>query len=106
MSADVLRRAAQRPNAPPRLARAADAVLEGKFSWEDVASGQCQHPLARALYTGKAREVLGPALREAAGELAQEQQARAEQTEQASPARRVWQDDDQDFSQRTYLEYW
>ena len=104
MSADVLREAAQRPYAPPRLLRAADKVVEGAFSWEDVASGRCAHPVARSLFTAKAHETLWPFLREVAGEL------------DAEPAEPVAQDkidgargpgdfDDEDFSATTYLQH-
>jgi hypothetical protein len=69
MSAEVLRRAALRPDAPPRLLRAADAVLDGKFSWAEVASGHCAHPIALALFTPKAHETLWPLLRGVADEI-------------------------------------
>jgi hypothetical protein len=91
LSAEVLRTAAQRPNPPPRLARAADAVLEGKFSWEDVAGGRCEHPFARSLYTPKAERTLGPFLRAVATEL------------QQPPVERGSVPDEDDFSLHTYL---
>lgn len=79
---------------PPRLARAADAVLEGKFSWEDVAGGRCEHPFARSLCTPKAERTLGPFLREVAAELQQPPD---------QPVERNDVPDDDDFSLRTYL---
>lgn len=72
MTAEVLRRAAADRNAPPRLLRAADAVLEGKFTWEEAANYQSPHPLAQALFTPKARETLWPMLRETAERISKE----------------------------------
>ncbi|GAB3736651.1 hypothetical protein GCM10027598_63800 [Amycolatopsis oliviviridis] len=103
-SADVFRAAASRQDVPPRLARAADAVLEGKFTWEDVAAGTCEHPLALALFTPKAKKTLWPALTAVETEL-----ATAEPGEEPAPppppprARRAPVADD-DFSDVTYLE--
>ncbi|MBB5854732.1 hypothetical protein HDA45_004819 [Amycolatopsis umgeniensis] len=97
-TAEVYRRAAARPDAPPRLARAADCVLEGKFSWEEVAAGTCPHPLAQALFTPKAQEKLWPLLAEVAAEPAQAPPP-------AAPARAVKAPPtDDDFSEFTYLE--
>lgn len=72
ISAEALRRAAQRADAPRRLTRIADAVLEGKFTWEEVAGGQCEHPLALTLFTPKARETVWPLLMEAEAEIGAE----------------------------------
>jgi hypothetical protein len=69
ISAEALRRAAQRTDAPRRLTRIADAVLEGKFTWEEVAGGRCEHPLALTLLTPKARETVWPLLAEAEAEI-------------------------------------
>ncbi|TDP91865.1 hypothetical protein [Labedaea rhizosphaerae] len=69
MSAEVLRRAAARRDAPERLLRVADAVLEGKFTWAEVASGATDHPLAVLLFTPKAHETLWPLLQQVAAEL-------------------------------------
>lgn len=69
MSAEVLRRAAKHRDAPERLLRAADAVLEGKFSWEEVASHTTDHPLAALLFTPKAHRALWPLLERTAAEL-------------------------------------
>ncbi|HEX5115258.1 MAG TPA: hypothetical protein VFW65_08675 [Pseudonocardiaceae bacterium] len=96
LSAEVLRQAAERPNLPPRLARAADAVLEGKFTWEDVAGGRCEHPFARSLFTPKADETLGPFLRAVAEELQPDQPVQ--------PVQHADVPDDDDFSLHTYLE--
>lgn len=63
---DALRRAAQLPGAPPRLTNVADGVLEGKFTWAEVASGRCAHPLAQALYTPRAQRLLAPILEQLA----------------------------------------
>lgn len=63
-----------RRDAPPRLLRAADAVLEGKFSWEEVVEHTADHPVALMLDTPKARDTLWPLLQEVADELAAEQQ--------------------------------
>jgi hypothetical protein len=82
MSAEILRRAAELRNAPPRLLRAADAVLDGKFSWEDVASGRCEHPKALALFTAKAQETLWPLLREVAEEIDSDKPEHKEPTAQ------------------------
>jgi hypothetical protein len=95
LSAEVLREAAQRPHAPPRLLRAADAVLDGRFTWDDVAGGRCEHPFAQSLFTPRAEETLWPYLREVADELAEPRDRRAE-TEPAA------EDDEEDFSLRTY----
>ncbi|MPZ80470.1 MAG: hypothetical protein GEV28_08770 [Actinophytocola sp.] len=59
---DALRRAAQLPGAPARLTNVADGVLEGRFTWAEVASGRCSHPLAQALYTPRAQRLLAPIL--------------------------------------------
>jgi hypothetical protein len=97
LSAEVLRKAAERPHAPHRLLRAADAVLDGKFTWEDVADGRCEHPFARSLFTPKAHETMWPLLREVADEL-QKPPARA-------PVRpHVSDDEEEDLSLRTYRE--
>jgi uncharacterized protein YukE len=72
MTAEVLRKAAERKDAPPRLLRAADAVREGKFSWEEAAGFQSPHPLAQSLFTPKARETLWPMLREVAKQIGTE----------------------------------
>ena len=69
LSPEVLRRASVRRDAPPRLLRAADAVLEGKFSWEEVADGTADHPLANALHTPRAHATLWPLLQQVADEL-------------------------------------
>ncbi|GLY70647.1 hypothetical protein [Amycolatopsis taiwanensis] len=69
LSAEALRRAASRPGAPPRLTRIADAVLEGKLSWEDAVNGQSEHPAALALFTPKARETAWPLVHQAAAEI-------------------------------------
>jgi hypothetical protein len=91
-SAEVFERAAARPEASPRLTRAAGAVADGKFSWEDVASGTCEHPLALALFSPAAKETVWPLLVEVAAEPAP-----------ARP-RRAPVDDDEDYSEFTYLE--
>jgi hypothetical protein len=95
LRSDVLREAALRPHAPPRLLRAADAVLDGKFTWEDVASGRCEHPFARSLFTPKAEETVWPFLREVADDLAPPPEPRARRPRSAD-------DDEEDFSFRTY----
>jgi hypothetical protein len=98
MSAEVLRRAAARPHASQRLLRVADAVREGKFTWEDIAGGQCTHPLAGTLLTPKARETLWPVLDRVAAELEAE---KAPEPEPAPAPRRRRVDDDDggyDFS--------
>ncbi|AUI64950.1 hypothetical protein [Amycolatopsis sp. BJA-103] len=98
-TAEVFGRAAARPDVPPRLARAADCVREGKFSWEEVASGNCEHPLAQALFAPRAQEKLWPLLAEVAAEL---ESAPAP----AAPPRRARRAPatDDDFSEHTYLE--
>jgi hypothetical protein len=98
LSADVLRRAATHPHAPQRLLRVADGVLDGKFTWEDVASGRCPHPLAGTLLTPRARETLWPLLDRVATELAAENAPEPE--EPPAPRRRRIDDDDEgyDFS--------
>ncbi|HVV14663.1 hypothetical protein [Amycolatopsis sp.] len=68
-SAEALRRAAGRAGAPRRLTRIADAVLEGKLTWEEVAGGRCEHPLALTLCTPRARETVWPLLAEAEAEI-------------------------------------
>jgi len=95
LSADVLREAAQRPHAPPRLLRASDAVLDGKFTWDDVAGGRCEHPFARSLFTPKAEETVWPFLQEVADEAAEPPDRRTD-PEPASHG------DEEDFSLRTY----
>ena len=69
ISAEALRRAAQRADALRRLTRIADAVLEGRLTWEEVAGGRCEHPLALTLFTPKARETVWPLLKEAEAEI-------------------------------------
>lgn len=91
LSAEVLRRAATQPYASQRLLRVADAVREGKFTWEDVASGRCTHPLAGTLLTPKARETLWPVLDQVAAELEAE---KAPEPEPPPAARRRRPDDD------------
>src|SRR5262252_7400927 len=78
LSAEVLSRAAARRDAPPRLLRAADAVLEGKFSWQEVADGATNHPLAMSLHTPRAHETLWPLLQQVADELGAQDQAQPE----------------------------
>ena len=68
MTPDLLRRAASRPDAPKRLTRAADAVRDGKFSWEEVAAGTADHPVARSLLSGKAMGLLIPLLEKVSAE--------------------------------------
>ncbi|MEU3623451.1 hypothetical protein BS329_28830 [Amycolatopsis coloradensis] len=97
-TAEVYRRAAARPDAPPRLTRAADCVLDGKFSWEEVAAGTCPHPLAQALFTPKAQEKLWPLLAEVAA-AAEPAPAPAEPRRARKPPPA-----DDDFSGFTYLE--
>lgn len=58
--AAALRKAATHPRAPRRLQRAADAVLDGKFSWEDVVQGTCTHPYAMSLFTRGAEREMWP----------------------------------------------
>ncbi len=101
-SAEVFRKAASRPDAPPRLARAADAVLEGKFTWEDVAAGTCEHPLALALFAPKAKKTLWPALAEIESGLATEEVP--EESPPPPPRPRRTPVSDEDFSEITYLE--
>ncbi|EME60432.1 hypothetical protein [Amycolatopsis decaplanina] len=97
-TAEVFRRAAERPEVPPRLARAADCVRDGKFSWEEVATGNCEHPLAQALFAPRAQEKLWPLLAEVAVEL-------ESAPTQAEPRRaRKAPSTDDDFSEYTYLE--
>jgi hypothetical protein len=88
MTAEVLRRAATHPDSPPRLLRAADAVLEGKFTWEDVAGQRSQHPLAQALFTPKAQESLWPMLRGVAEQISNEKPGRPTPKNQAEPVDR------------------
>lgn len=95
LSAEVLRKAAEQPHAPPRLLRAADAVREGKFTWEDVASGSCDHPFARSLFTPKAERTVWPFLGEVAEDLHKPPDRQAERVG-------VAEDDEEDFSLRTY----
>jgi hypothetical protein len=95
LSAEVLRKAAARPHAPPRLLRAADAVLDGKFTWEEAATGQCAHPFAQSLFTPKAQRTLWPFLDEVAHEKPPEPQRQPRRD-------RVPDDDEEDFSLRTY----
>lgn len=78
LSPEVLRRAAAHRDAPARLLRAADAVLEGKFSWQEVADGTTDHPLAAMLRTPRATETLWPLLWQTEAELAAEEPARPE----------------------------
>jgi hypothetical protein len=102
-SAEVFRKAASLPEVPPRLARAADAVLEGKFTWEDVAAGTCEHPLALALFAPKAKKTLWPALATIETELASE--AEPEEAPPPLPPRpRRAAVSDEDFSEISYLE--
>ncbi|GAA4661202.1 hypothetical protein [Amycolatopsis dongchuanensis] len=96
LRADILRAAALRPHAPPRLLRAADAVLDGKFTWEEVASGQCAHPFARSLFTPKAQETVWPLLQQVADELTPPPELRVRRPPPADD------DEDDDFSFRTY----
>lgn len=106
-SADVFRKAASRQDVPPRLARAADAVLDGKFTWEDVAAGTCDHPLALALFAPKAKKALWPALAAIETELAAAEEEPEPEEEPGPPPpprpRRAPVADD-DFSELTYLE--
>jgi hypothetical protein len=101
MSAEVLRAAARLPNPPARLRRAADAVLEGQFTWEDVAGGGCEHARARALYSPKARQTVWPTLERVARELDDQ----AERADAGAPAAGAPMSsaDDGDFSNRSYL---
>lgn len=81
LSEEVLRRAAARPDAPPRLLKAADAVRDGKFSWAEVVAGECDHPKALALFTRKASETLWPLLRQVADEVEAAKPGRDEKAE-------------------------
>lgn len=92
-SADVLRRAAEHPHAPRRLQRVADAVRDGKFTWDEVATGQSAHPLAATLLTPKARETLWPLLDQVAAE---------PEPEPERPVRPVA--DEDDYEEFGYLE--
>ncbi|MEV7550863.1 hypothetical protein AB0N89_14670 [Amycolatopsis sp. NPDC089917] len=98
-TAEVFRLAAERPGASPRLTRAAGCVRDGKFSWEEVATGACEHPLAQALFAPKAQEKLWPQLAEIAAEL----EAAPEPVAAPRRARKAPVTDD-DFSDHTYLE--
>ncbi|MFI6301367.1 hypothetical protein ACIBCH_05835 [Amycolatopsis thailandensis] len=98
-TAEVFRLAAERPGASPRLTRAAGCVRDGKFSWEEVAAGTCEHPLALALFAPKAQEKLWPQLAEIAAEL----EAAPEPVAAPRRARKAPVTDD-DFSEHTYLE--
>ncbi|KZB79267.1 hypothetical protein [Amycolatopsis regifaucium] len=100
-SAEVFRRAAARPDCSPRLSRAADAVREGKFTWEDVAAGTCEHPLALALFAPQAKEKVWPVLAAIEAELADEQLPEAPPP---PPRPRRTPVADEDFSDVTYLE--
>ncbi|MFJ8910327.1 hypothetical protein [Amycolatopsis sp. NPDC102389] len=97
-TAEVFRRAAERPEVPPRLARAATCVRDGKFSWEEVATGNCEHPLAQALFAPRAQEKLWPLLAEVAAELESEPPPPEPRRARRAPAT------DDDFSEYTYLE--
>lgn len=68
LTPEVLERAARRPDAPPRLKRVLDAVLDGKFSWAEAASGETDHPTARNLLTPRARFSLAGLFDEVAAE--------------------------------------
>ncbi|OXM53963.1 hypothetical protein [Amycolatopsis alba] len=98
-TAEVFRLAAERPDASPRLTRAANCVREGKFSWDEVAAGTCEHPLAQALFAPKAQEKLWPQLAEVAASL----ESAPEPAAAPRRARRAPATDD-DFSEHTYLE--
>jgi len=102
-TAEVFRVAAERPGASPRLTRAAGCVRDGKFSWEDVASGTCEHPLAQALFAPKAQEKLWPQLAEIAAELESVPEAAPAPAAPPPRARKAPAADD-DFSEHTYLE--
>ncbi|HET6291301.1 MAG TPA: hypothetical protein VFG15_31735 [Amycolatopsis sp.] len=97
-TAEVFRRAAERPDVPPRLARAADCVRDGKFSWEEVAAGNCEHPIAQALFVPRAQEKLWPLLAEVAAGLEAEPAPAAPRRARRAPTT------DDDFSEYTYLE--
>ncbi|WP_181775404.1 hypothetical protein [Amycolatopsis pittospori] len=99
-TAEVFQKAASLPEVPPRLARAADAVRDGKFTWEDVAAGSCEHPLALALFAPKAKETLWPTLIAVQTELASG--GEPEPAPPPRPRRAAVSDDD--FSEITYLE--
>ncbi|RZQ65734.1 hypothetical protein [Amycolatopsis suaedae] len=96
-SAEVFRVAAGRPDVPPRLALAADAVREGKFTWEDVAAGTCTHPIAASLFTAKARQSLWPVLERIEAELDGPPEPQPEPRPRRLPV------PDEDFSEHTYL---
>lgn len=93
-SVEAFRRAAANPSAPARLLRAADAVLDGKFTWEEAVNGQSDHPLAQALFTPKAKRTLWPLLTEPEPE--PERRPRAKRPDAGDP------DEDEDFSLRSY----
>ncbi len=97
-TAEVFRLAAARPDASPRLTRAADCVKKGTFTWEEVAAGTATHPLALALSTPRAKEKVWPQLTEVAASLQPEPApAKRRRPIPAHPA-------DDDFSGFTYLE--
>lgn len=93
-SVEAFRRAAANPSAPARLLRAADAVKDGKFTWEEALTGQSDHPLAQALFTPKARRTLWPLLTEPEPE--PEPRPRPKRPVVGGP------DEDEDFSLRSY----
>ena len=68
LTPEVLERAARRPDAPPRLKRVLDAVLDGKFSWAEAARDETDHPAARNLFTPRARFTLSGLFDEVAAE--------------------------------------
>jgi hypothetical protein len=106
-SAEVFRRAAAHPDAPPALVRAADAALDGKFSWAEVAAGTCEDPLVLALFSPKTLLVMLPILAEVEAELAEpEPEPDPEPAEEPEPPprkRRAPVEDD-DYSEFTYLQ--
>jgi len=70
ITAELLQAAARRHDAPERLLKAADAVTEGRITWDELANPNCPDPLAQALHTARARKVLSPVLERAAANLA------------------------------------
>jgi hypothetical protein len=101
-AAALLRMAAQRPDLPPALAEAAAAVREGKFTWDELATGKSSHPAACELRSPAARATVWPFLRKVSEEISTE----PEPAKPRRPRRPRRASDDDDFSQRTYLRDW
>ncbi|WP_199430909.1 hypothetical protein [Qaidamihabitans albus] len=100
VDAEKLAEAAERPDAPEKLKAVARAVAEGRATWDDVAEGRVEAaPEVRELFAAS-----GPGIVRGMAE-AEEEEARLADAEadRQRAARRADEDEEEDFSQRDFL---